>query len=109
VGLPCQRPRSHLARPRYMERWQGAPRMTEPRDFVCPGPLSSDLPKWVSHRRVLRDCHQVPSGPLIRSRRVRLLVESGPTFTPPDSPRFDKLTEIGPTLNRFRNPQLIGV
>jgi hypothetical protein len=92
-----------------MERWQGAPRMTEPRDFVCPGPLSSDLPKWVSHRRVLRDCHQVPSGPLIRSRRVRLLVESGPTFTPPDSPRFDKLTEIGPTLNRFRNPQLIGV
>jgi hypothetical protein len=51
----------------------------------------------------------VPSGPLIRSRRVRLLVESGPTFTPPDSPRFDKLTEIGPTLNRFRNPQLIGV
>ena len=63
---------------------------------------------WDFHR-IFRDCHQVLSGPLMRSRRVRLLVESGPTFTPPDSPRFDKLTEIGPTLNRFRNPHLIGV
>jgi hypothetical protein len=39
-----------------------------------------------------------------RRRRVRLLVETGPTFAPALSPRFDRFSQNGPSLNRRRTP-----
>jgi hypothetical protein len=46
---------------------------------------------------------------LIRHLRVRLLVETGHGLAVTDAPRFDRFSENGPYVNRFRNPQLIGV
>jgi hypothetical protein len=77
-------------------------------------PRHESLPAPGSPQRLLlvrrdsdRECHRPPNGSLMRSLRVRVLVENWPTLPLRLARRLDKFNASGPSLMRFPKRQLM--